>query len=363
MPNREPKNEKDNTEMGKAEIPALTDNIQTKIFPRLAFCLSIVGFLGFFTTIPALILAHISISRLPANKKPPKLASVAIILCYIQIGLLVVLFALAAYKRDKFIDFFELGEAATVTKNAVLKNTDIKIQDIVTITGENTRWLSGTPFNADEVVAITLSGPIEQEQRDEVIEEISRARKHSEFRLGRAGRPWVVFDGNELIRFPKLGWTAEVGIPGGLQTLDLDRVIGSDYHVIFEFHAGAKAKFSPIASELWLFPTGDLDRQFQEFKYNYLQGIKDSGSQYSILKDDPITGEYLIEFLTWAEPGKILEYNIVFVSKSTDVKTQIYMLRSDNPGELISAVPTIRALLLEAVNATGRMFEIKTGSD
>ena len=324
------------------------------IFPSvIALALGILGFLGFFLTIPALIAGHVAFYLCSANPmrfKGKRMAAAGLAMGYLQIIIFALLLSFMLGQKDKvlgMLEEFALARGVSEMGLDISKISRVEGSDFLAI-----------PLDNDNLTV--FAGPVDEGERDDFVANISSLRDRLKYRMGKEPSPWVVFTGSEVLRFPELTWSVKVDDPSLRFPLQLAFVGTAPTHIIYEFISKSESldAWTKLAAE-YVYSEGNIE--FDKFVDSYTAEVKQKGGDAAVLIRDEFSNLALLEFLLWADPGKVLEYNIVLLKvRDGTLVAQQYTCKSGKGGvgELMRTIPGLRAVLKDTVRSTGELFQI-----
>jgi hypothetical protein len=317
----------------KVEVP------QKKGLARAALILGILGFAGFVTSIPAIVVGHVS-SYLASGRNSKyggkKMALVGCILGYVQLALFMGVFALATTLfKPQMYNYLE-AEGAKSGLAAL---------------GEGEVEITGPILEAKDLAFAMPQTKIDTP--DQFKTAVVGLRDTMKVRLGRDARPWVVATQDEIFRFPRPKML--VRHDNRTLLLNYENRTPEEYTREYLSSKEKRTRWTMRCSVREIFNTGvqDVFRKMED-------EVKKVGGQVSVLEGADSKEKMLFETLTWVEAGRVLDYAVVWLQqKDQNVRLEEVRMREYQAiPKLMQAIPKVRGKLSREIKRNSYLFEV-----
>lgn len=322
-----------NTPAPKSALP------QKNGLAMASLVLGLLGFVGFVTSIPAIVVGHVAgylASGRNSNYGGKRLALVGCILGYVQLALFVAGFALVTTLfKPQMYNYLEaqgaksglgtLGEGGVEITGPVLE-------------------AKGLSFSMPQTVIDTP---------DQFKTAVIGLRDTMKVRLGRDPRPWVVATQNEIFRFPR----PKMLVKHDNRTLLLNYENRTSEEYIREYMSSKEKRTRwttrCTVKEVFNANVKDIFRKMED-------EVKKVGGQTSVLEGADSSEKIVFETLTWVDAGKVLDYAVVWLQqKDQNVRLEEVRMREyQSVPKLMQAIPKVRGKLTREIKRNSHLFEV-----
>jgi len=325
--------------VGTAESPVPSHAGHKKGLAIAALVLGLLGFVGFVTSIPAIVLGHVAgylASGRNSKYGGKGLALVGCILGYVQLALFMGAFALVTTLfKPQMYNYLEAqgaktglaakGEGPVTTSGPVLEGKELKFE------------MPETKIDTPDQFKTAVIG----------------LRDSMKARLGRDPRPWVVATQDEIFRFPR----PKMLVKHDNRTLLLNYEHRTPETYIREY-LSSKEKRTRWTTRCTVkeITTGNVQEVFKTMEND----VKKAGGQVSVLEGSDSKDKILFETLTWVEAGQVLDYAVVWLQQQAQgVRIEEVRMREYQAiPKLMQAIPKVRGKLTREIKRNSYLFEV-----
>lgn len=320
-------------------VASKVDVSQKKGLARAALVLGLLGFVGFVTSIPAIVVGHVAgylASGRNSKYGGKKLALAGCILGYIQLALFMGVFALATTLfKPQMYNYLE-AEGAKSGLGAL---------------GEGKVEITGPILEAKD---LTFSMPQTKiDTPDQFKTAVVGLRDTMKVRLGRDPRPWVVSTQDEIFRFPR----PKMLVKYDNRTLLLNYENRTSEEYIREY-LSSKEKRTRWTTRCTVREISNVN--VQDIFRKIEDEVKKGGGQVSVLEGADSKEKILFETLTWVEAGRVLDYAVILLQqKNQNVRLEEVRMREYQAiPKLMQAIPKMRGKLMRETKRSSYLFEV-----